>query len=95
MSVLIVGGDKIDDIKKELEKLGADRFMHFSGRKLKSLKNVISKRIDLMVILTDCVNNDLMESYKNTARTRNLPFICTQSVSHFRCCFESIKNIFV
>ena len=69
--------------------------MHFSGRKLKLLKNIIPKMIDLMVIITDYVNHDLMEAYKNTARTRNLPFICTQSVSHFRCCLESMNSIFV
>ncbi len=98
MSALVVGGDRIDGIKNVLEKkLGVDTVLHSPGRKQKNLKNGIPQNIDLMVILIDYINHDLMKVYKNMAKKRKLPFICTHSVSHFKGCLDSITqgNCFV
>jgi hypothetical protein len=98
MSVLVVGGDRIDGIKDALEKkLGFDEVFHNPGRKQKNIKNGIPQNIDLVVMLVDYVNHDLMKAYKNIAKKRKLPFIYTHSVSHFKECLDSIAkcNCFV
>ena len=96
MSVLVVGGDRLDAMKDFLgDRLGADRIAHYSGRKLKLLKNGIPKNVDLMIVLTDYINHDLMKAYKNIARKKEIPFVCTHSVSHFRNCLGSMKYCFV
>lgn len=96
MSVLVVGGDRIDAMKDFLKgRLKADKITHYSGRKSKPLRNGIPKNVDLMVILTDYINHDLMKAYKNIARKRELPFICTYSVSHFRNSLECMKGCLV
>ncbi len=95
MSVLVVGGDKVNSIKEVLkEELGADRFIHYTARNKKPNKNGIPKRVDLMVFLVDYLNHDIMKKFKNIAKRRGLPFITTHSASHLKECLGKMRFIF-
>ncbi len=75
MSVLIVGGDHLGSIPKELTKLGATRIDHVSGRNNKAFRNGLPDGMDLVILLYDYVNHNLTNKVKEEARIRSVPII--------------------
>lgn len=87
MSVLIIGGDKIDTIKNILDSLGKFDITHWDTRKKSSAcRKDIPKESEFILMLTDFINHNAMYKYKNEAKKKNIPIICTKrSASSVYC----------
>ncbi|OWZ85024.1 DUF2325 domain-containing protein [Natranaerobius trueperi] len=67
MTVLIVGGDKVDKIKNYLkQEIGATKVKHVTGRKERSMK--LPADLDLVIIMTDFINHNLCKNLKCQAK---------------------------
>ncbi|MFQ5862083.1 MAG: DUF2325 domain-containing protein [Candidatus Brocadiales bacterium] len=75
MSVLIVGGDHLGSIPRELGKLGATKIEHITGRNNKGIRNSMPEAPDLIILLYDYVNHNLTNKVKEEAKSRNIPII--------------------
>lgn len=75
MSVLIVGGDHLGSIPRELSKLGATRIEHITGRNNKGIRNSMPEDMDLIILLYDYVNHNITKRVKEEARSRNIPIV--------------------
>ncbi len=75
MSVLIVGGDHLGSIPKELTKMGATRIDHLSGRNNRGFRNGIPEGMDLIILLYDYVNHNITNRVKDEARLQNVPIV--------------------
>ncbi|MEA1955519.1 MAG: DUF2325 domain-containing protein [Campylobacterota bacterium] len=88
MSVLLIGGDKIERLKELLKHLGAKHTTHWDSRKNSTLNKKIPKNIDLIIMLTDFLQHNSMSYFKKTAKKKNIPYICTRRGS------ASVENSF-
>ncbi len=75
MSVLIVGGDHLGSIPKELKKIGVDDIKHMSGRNRNVIKRRMPMTMDLIIILHDYVNHNLANVTKKQAKEYNIPVV--------------------
>lgn len=75
MSVLIVGGDHLGSIPRELVKLGATRIEHLTGRNNKGIRNGMPDGVDLIILLYDYVNHNIASKVKEDARSRDIPIV--------------------
>ena len=75
MSVLIVGGDHLGSIPKELKKLGIDDVRHMSGRKKNAIKKGMPMTMDMIIVLHDYVNHNLAHVTKKLAKESNIPVV--------------------
>ncbi|MFQ5963368.1 MAG: DUF2325 domain-containing protein [Candidatus Scalinduaceae bacterium] len=75
MSVLIVGGDHLGSIPKELKKIGVDDIRHMSGRNKNVIKKGMPLTMDLVIVLYDYVNHNLTDVIKKSARELSIPVI--------------------
>ncbi|NQY21232.1 MAG: DUF2325 domain-containing protein [Campylobacteraceae bacterium] len=79
MSILIIGGDKINKIQDMLHSLGAKSINHWDARKKSSApKKKIPIDTDCIVMLTSFLNHNTMLKYKTQAKKYNIPFICAK-----------------
>lgn len=76
MSVVVIGGDYLGGIEKNLYSLGVTELVHISGRKALD-KNKISlpKATAFVVVLTDYVNHGTAVNVKLLAKARSIPLI--------------------
>lgn len=71
MSVLVIGGDKLGNIKDNLKQEGFESISHLSGRK-KSQKGLkVPENIDVVLILTDFVNHQITKAIKKQIKCEN------------------------
>lgn len=71
MSVLIIGGDKIDTIKGILDQLGNFSITHWDTRKKSSAcRKDIPQNTDYVLMLTDFVNHNAMYKYRKEAKKK-------------------------
>ena len=75
MSALIVGGDKLGCIKKELKKVGIDKVRHIDGRNKTVIKKGMPVSMDIIIVLHDYINHNLATVAKRSARENNIPII--------------------
>ena len=75
MSALIVGGDNLGCIKKELKKVGIDKVRHIDGRNRNVIKKGMPVSMDIIIVLHDYINHNLATVVKRSARERNIPII--------------------
>jgi len=75
MSVLIIGGDHLGSIPKELKKIGVDDIRHMSGRNRNVIKKGMSTSMDLIIVLHDYVNHNLANVTKKHAKECNIPVV--------------------
>ena len=75
MSVLIVGGDHLGSIPKELDKLGVNEVRHLTGRSGKKIGDGIHETMDFIIMLYDFVNHNLAYKIKKSAENRGIPII--------------------
>ncbi len=75
MSILIVGGDHLGSIPKELKKIGLDDIQHVSGRNKNGIKKGIPVTVGLIIVLHDFVNHNLAHVIKKSAKKLNIPVI--------------------
>ncbi|MCP4971427.1 MAG: DUF2325 domain-containing protein [Arcobacter sp.] len=95
MSVLIIGGDKIDTIKGILEQFGDFSITHWDTRKKSSAcRKDIPQNTDYILMLTDFINHNAMYKYRKEAKKKNIPLICTKrSASAVYCEVCKFLNI--
>lgn len=76
MSVVVIGGDYLGGIEKNLYSLGVTELLHISGRKALD-KNKISlpKATAFVLIFTDYVNHGTARTVKYIAKSRSVPLI--------------------
>jgi hypothetical protein len=89
-SLLVIGGDRIGTILKNLEGEGFGEVIHLNGRKKKMVRTDIPRKVDLILVLTDFINHNLTGSIKRKAQESGIP-ICFSKRSW---CFirEEIKR---
>jgi hypothetical protein len=75
MSVLIVGGDHLGSIPKQLKKIGVDNIKHMSGRNRNVIKRGMPMTMDLIIVLHDYVNHNLANVTKKQAKDYNIPVV--------------------
>ena len=75
MSVLIVGGDHLGSIPKELDKLGVNEVRHLTGRSGQKIRDGIPETMDFIIVLCDFVNHNLAYKIKNFAENRGVPIV--------------------
>jgi len=91
MSVLILGGDKIDPIRKTLMDLGVEEIIHWTARNQKNGrkkdKNIPSK-VNIVLMLTNFLNHNAMKHYRSEAKAKDLPIVyATRNVECVRKAF--------
>jgi len=87
MSILIIGGDKIETIKGILAELGDFSITHWDTRKKSSsCRKDIPLNTDYVLMLTDFLNHNAMYKYRKEAKKKNIPLICSKrSASSVYC----------
>ena len=89
MSILMIGGDKVGSIKNMLADYGVEEVIHWDGRNKSSItRKEVPERTECIVMLTSYLNHNAMKYFKNLAKKRNIPLICTErSVTSVYCEF--------
>lgn len=76
LSVVVIGGDYLGGIEKNLYSLGVTELRHISGRKaLERNKISIPKATAFVLVLTDYVNHSTAQTIKSVAKARSVPLI--------------------
>ena len=78
MSVLILGGDRIDPIRKILTELGVSDIIHWTARNQKSGRKkdkVIPTKVKMVLMLTNFLNHNAMKHYRAEAKSKDLPIV--------------------
>jgi hypothetical protein len=78
MTTLVVGGDRIDAIRRELGEYKLNDVEHWSGRKPGDLKRSIPDRIRLVVVVSDQLSHSMMYNATISATQNGLPIIYTR-----------------
>ncbi len=82
MQALIVGGDQIESIKRQILAQGYDHIEHWSGRKKGFLNRSLSSRTRLIVMIYDYVNHSLAITLKNKAQRQGIPIVYCRHSAH-------------
>lgn len=92
MSVLVLGGDRIDPIRKILMELGVDDIIHWTARNQKNGRKkdkVIPSKVSMVLMLTNFLNHNAMKHYRAEAKSKDLPIVySTRNV-------ECVKEAFI
>lgn len=83
MTTLIIGGDRIDSIKHELQARGVTNIAHWDGRKHGDKKNIIPKQTHHIVVITNFINHALTGKIKKEAKRLNIPIEYTKNSRRF------------
>jgi hypothetical protein len=75
MFVLIVGGDHLGNIPRELDKLGVDYIRHLTGRSSQKINGGVPETVDFIIVLYDYVNHNLANKIKKFAFSRSIPVV--------------------
>ncbi len=75
MSVLIVGGDHLGSIPKELDKIGITDVRHITGRGGQKVHDGIPETMDFIIVLYDFVNHNLAHKIKRIAEGKGIPIV--------------------
>jgi len=78
MSILLIGGDKINNITELLKSLGVKKTTHWDSRKNSTLHKKIPANTDLVIMLIDFLKHNSMSYFKKSAKKHNIPLICTR-----------------
>lgn len=76
-TALIVGGDEITGIRRELENHGIERITHWSGRKVGDANKVIPHDTQLIVLVTNWISHSFTRKIKLNAAKRGVRVIYT------------------
>ncbi len=76
MSVVVVGGDYLGSIEKNLYSMGVTELLHISGRKSfgKNKMNV-PRNTAFVLVLTDYVNHCAVKNAKLVAKAQSIPLV--------------------
>ena len=92
MSILIISRNQISQISTMLTEKKKKTINHWDARKKSSApKKKVPQDTDCIVMLTSFLNHNTMLKYKNEAKKKNIPFICTKrSIS---CVYEEYIKV--
>jgi hypothetical protein len=92
VSILIVGGDRLGNIEKNLKReMGFTEIQHISGRKKRDLDRV-SGNTDVVLVLTDFVGHELAGKIKERARAADSKtFFARRSWAHIKQTMDSVR----
>ena len=99
MSVLIVGGDRVNTYKEYLQTQGLGPVLHWNGRKNSDCHRSIPASTRLVVILVDQINHMLAIKLRRTADNLDLPVVFSrrsigqldQLISRFKQSADSLR----
>ncbi len=76
MSIVVIGGDYLGGIEKNLYSMGVTELVHISGRKsLERSKISLPKTTAFVLVLTDYVNHGTAQTIKCMAKSRSIPLV--------------------
>lgn len=75
MTTLIIGGDHIDKIRRELAEHGLGDVEHWGGRKPAEVRREIPARVRLVVMVTDQLSHPMLYNATLKATRLGLPII--------------------
>lgn len=76
MSIVVIGGDYLGGIEKNLYSMGVTKLVHISGRKpLDRNKISLPNTTAFVLVLTDYVNHNTAQTIKCMAKSRSIPLI--------------------
>ncbi len=78
MSVLVIGGDKIDSISSVLQSFAFDKIVHWDARNPSVVRKEIPSDTRLIIMLTNFLNHNAMNKFKNEAKRKAIQFICAK-----------------
>lgn len=78
MTTLVIGGDRIEAISRDLQVHGLTDVEHWSGRKPADARRTIPASIDLVVVVTDQLNHSMLYNATLRATRLDLPIIYTR-----------------
>jgi len=78
MSILVVGGDQIIQIKGLLKDYGATDIKHYTARRKDTSNKKIPQDTDYVVMLTSFLSHSSMKFFKGQAKRRGIPVIAAQ-----------------
>jgi hypothetical protein len=85
MTALIVGGDYVDSLKREIVAHGHVDVEHWSGRKSGFARRPVPEHARLIVVLCDYVNHNLAIGLKRQARRSGAALLfCRHSANELR-----------
>ena len=85
MTALIVGGDRIESIRKAISARGMERIEHWNGRKSGDLRKVMPKGTSLIVILYDYLSHSMLRKVNSEAAGSGITIIhCRRSLGQLR-----------
>lgn len=97
MSILLVGGDRLDNIKDKLTERGFEDIEHVSGRKKSDKKIKIPEKTDLVLVFVDYVGHKLSQTIKEQSRKSDVKiafskrsWTCMEKT--IQRCIEEISN---
>jgi hypothetical protein len=82
MTTLVIGGDRIDSIRRELGEHGLDEVEHWVGRKPADARRSIPDRVKLVVAVTDQLSHSMLYTATVGAQRNGLPIIYTRRSAH-------------
>jgi hypothetical protein len=82
MTALVVGGDYIEALRRELLAHGLKRVEHWDGRSSRFTKRTIPGSARLVVILCDYVNHSVANALKQQANKNGIPLVFCRRSSH-------------
>lgn len=92
MTALIVGGDYIQTLKRELLAHGLADVEHWDGRQSRFTKRTIPGSARLVVILYDYVSHSVSNALKQQANKNGVPLVfCKNSTHELRRKLESME----
>ncbi|WP_025040464.1 DUF2325 domain-containing protein [Nitrosospira briensis] len=82
MTALIIGGDYIETLRRELLAHGLRRVEHWDGRQPRVTRRAIPVSARLVVILHDYVSHGVSNALKQQAYRRDIPLVFCRSSTH-------------
>jgi len=75
MKALIVGGDNVELVRRELTAQGYEDIHHWPGRKPGECRRPFPRHIDLIVVMLGYVNHTLCQRVRQEAERQQLPIV--------------------
>ena len=76
MSVVVVGGDSLGGIEKNLYSMGVTNLVHISGRKASDKCRInLPRSTAFVLVLTDYVNHGTAQTIKSMAKSQAIPLV--------------------
>jgi hypothetical protein len=82
MTALIIGGDYIETLRRELLAHGLRRVEHWDGRQPRVTRRSIPVSARLVVILHDYVSHGVSNALKQQAYRKDIPLVFCRSSTH-------------